>query len=331
MDKHDKDNKPDGRSIPWGIILGFLGTVLVAYLGYLGTRSPIEIPIRVTQTVEARLTQAANINPSEVVLNITETPEVTQIPSSTSLPGLETLPLDMLGKSIPWLPMENTARPSSYYYLFNLSQPPFTNVLVRQAFAAAIDREAIVRIAKEFGETNARPAMTFTPPETLGRDLYNAVGIAFHPAKARQLLTQAGYTSVDNFPPIVLLTLPGVNKRIGEEMIRMWQIYLGVNVTLEAVPEGYYDRIQTDPSEIFVSLWSADYNDPDGFLAENFHTGYPYNYNHFSNNEFDELIDRAAAATDPALRQELYIQAEQILCETEVAVIPIYHTTLNIP
>jgi len=242
--------------------------------------------------------------------------------------------LDTLGKSIPWLPMENSARPGSYYFLFNLSKPPFTNALVRQAFAAAIDREAIVRIAQDLGVTNPRPATTFTPPETLGRDLYNAVGISFHPADARQLLTQAGYTDLANFPPVTLITNPGpegVNAKIGEEMIRMWQIYLGVNVTLEIVAEKYFNRVQTDPTEIFFSNWAADYNDPDDFLLENFHTGSQYNYNHFSNLEFDDVVDRAATASDPAVRQELYIQAERILCETEVALIPIYHTTLNIP
>lgn len=53
MDKNEKDNKPDGRSFPWGILLGFLGTVLVAYLGYLGTRSQTELPIQATQTAAA--------------------------------------------------------------------------------------------------------------------------------------------------------------------------------------------------------------------------------------------------------------------------------------
>jgi hypothetical protein len=53
MDKNEKDNNLGGRSFPWGILLGFLGTVLVAYLGYLSTRSQIELPIRATQTAAA--------------------------------------------------------------------------------------------------------------------------------------------------------------------------------------------------------------------------------------------------------------------------------------
>ena len=255
-------------------------------------------------------------------------------PTPLSLPGVEVVPLDTLGKNIPWLPMENTARPGVFIYLFNLSKPPFTNVLVRRAFAAAIDREAIARIARDSGEIDPRGATTFTPPETLGRDLFNEVGVGFHPADARKLLTDAGYTNLDNFPVITLMTNRGkdeVNVKIAEEMIRQWQIYLGVTVTLEIVKTAYFDRVKSDPTEMYWSGWAADYNDPDDFLLENFRTGSDYNYNKFSNLDFDSLVDQAAESNDPALRQDLYIQAERILCEQEVALIPIFHTTYNIP
>lgn len=49
----DKDEKTNGRSVPWKEILAFLGVVLVAYIGYLGTRSQVEIPIQTTQTAES--------------------------------------------------------------------------------------------------------------------------------------------------------------------------------------------------------------------------------------------------------------------------------------
>lgn len=261
-------------------------------------------------------------------------PAATSLPSPTSLPGEESLPLETLGNSIPWLPMENTARPGTTYYLFNLSRPPFTNALVRRAFAAAVDREAIVRIALERGFLNPRAATTFTPPETLGRDLFNVVGVRFDPSGARELLTEAGYTDISNFPAVTLMTNKGPDDshvQIAEELIRMWKIYLGVDVALEVVTERYFDRAKDDPTEIYFSNWSADYNDPDGFLVMNFHTGAQYNYNHFSNLEFDELVDRAGDSSDPAVRQDLYIQAERILCEVEVALIPLYHRTFNIP
>jgi peptide/nickel transport system substrate-binding protein/oligopeptide transport system substrate-binding protein len=77
--------------------------------------------------------------------------------------------------------------------------------------------------------------------------------------------------------------------------------------------------------------WAADYNDPDNFLNVLFHSGSEYNYGNFSSSEFDQLVDSASGSSDPAKRQELYIQAESLLCETEAALIPLYHVKYNLP
>ncbi len=272
----------------------------------------------------------------------TFTPEptatATQVPSPTSLPGSVVLPVDTLGESSPWLPLDKTARPGTYYFYFNLSKPPFNSVLVRQAFAAAIDREALVKVAAKYGAKNPRPATTFTPPETLGRDLYNEVGIPFNPAHAKELLAQAGYTDASKFPPVTLSinlggdAAPGFHVKITDEMVKMWEQHLGIKVTVKVINWGpYLDGIASNPSEMFRLSWAADYNDPDNFLREIFGSGSEYNYGKFSNSEFDVLVNRAKYSSDPAERQELYIQAEQILCETEAALIPIFHSTYNIP
>lgn len=279
-------------------------------------------------------------SPSPVPPTATSEPTATATtaPTAAPLPGSVVLPVDTLGKNKPWLPMENSARPGTYYFYFNLSKPPFNSVLVRQAFAAAIDREALVDIAAQYGAQDPRPATSFTPPETLGRDLYNDVGIPFDPARAQELLAEAGYTDAGKFPPVTLLinmggdAAPGFHVKITDEMARMWEQHLGIQVKVEVVEWGTYrDRIASNPPEIFRLSWAADYNDPDNFLREIFNSGSEYNYGSFSNAEFDLLVNRAKNSYDPAQRQELYIQAEQILCETEAAIIPIFHSTYNIP
>lgn len=278
--------------------------------------------------------------PSPMPATFTPEPTATAtiVPSPTSLPGSMTMPLDSFTNSVPWLPMENTARPSIYYFYFNFSKPPFNNVFVRQAFAAAIDREAIAEVAKKYGVTNPRPATTFTPSETLGRDLYNQIGVPFNPANAKDFLAQAGYTDASKFPPVTLLinvggdAAPGFHVKTTDEMVKMWKQYLGVTVTVEVVEwNPYLDRIASNPPEIFRLGWVADYNDPDNFLREIFASGSQYNHGEFSNSEFDALVNQAKNSNDPAERQELYLQAERILCETEAALIPIYHYTANMP
>ena len=59
----------------------------------------------------------------------------------------------------------------------------------------------------------------------------------------------------------------------------------------------------------------------------NFFTQVQYNYGKFSNPDFDQIVERAAKSSNPAERQNYYIQAERILCETEAALIPLYHST----
>ena len=271
----------------------------------------------------------ATITPSPIP------PTETPIPSPTPLPGKLVLPVDTLGKSIPWLPMDESARPVTDYVAFNTLHPPFNSALVRRAFAHAIDRQKIVDMAKKYKKTrDPYSSTTLTPPEILGRDLYNEVGAGFDPEKARELLSEAGYSDPSSFPMITLVVnssgdiAPGARFNMAKAMAEMWQAYLGVDVQVEAVSwNAFVPRIESNSAEMFWYGWAADVNDPDNFLRELFHTGSQYNYGKFSNPDFDQLVDRAAKSSNPAERQNFYIQAERILCETEAALIPLYHST----
>jgi len=262
-------------------------------------------------------------------------PTETPIPSPTPLPGKLVLPIDTLGNSIPWLPVDETARPTVNLIAFNTQRPPFNSALVRQAFAYAVDRQVITDMAQKYKASNPTPATTLTPPEIMGRDLYNEVGTVFDPQKAKELLTEAGYTDPSSFPTVTIIVnasgekSPGARFNMANAMVEMWKTYLGVSVKVEVIQKynDYGNRLRTNPPEMFWYGWAADVNDPDNFLRELFHTGSQYNFGEFSNPDFDKLVDRAAKGRDPAERQELYIQAERILCESEAALVPLYHST----
>jgi len=272
------------------------------------------------------------IPPTSIPPTKTTEPIPTAIPTPTPLPGSLVLPVDSFAHEIPWLPMDESGAPVTYYYAFNVTKPPYNNVLVRQAFVAATDRETLTDIVLKY-ESGARPATSFTPPETLGRDLYNEVGIPYDPALAKELLEQAGYTDPSKFPTLSLLTnirggdTPYLHINVAEALAKMWQENLGIPVVVEYMDWGAYtDLVNFDTPEIYRLGWAADYNDPDNFLGPIFTSESESNRGGFSNAEYDELIHKAADITDPTERQILYIQAEQILCEIEAAVIPIFHT-----
>ncbi len=270
---------------------------------------------------------------------IVPSPEMlTSTPSPTPLPGLVVFPLSSLGTNIPWLPLDRTSWPTVFIVTINNQLPPFNNPLVRQAFASAIDKEVIVAMAKRWYAVDPSPATSFIPPQTLGRDLYGEVGINFDPIQAKELLIQAGYTDPSSFPKITFLvnsygdTAPGARFNMANTMAEMWQTHLGVTVEVQVLGwKAFGERIRSNPPELFWNGWLPDPgNDPD-FIRTIFLTGAEYNYGHFSNTDFDALINRAESSQDPATRQALYIEAERLLCETEAGIIPLYHTFSNIP
>lgn len=283
----------------------------------------------------------STFTPSPVPPTFTPEPTATstEIPTPTPLPGSVVFPVETLGNNNPWLPLEKTAIPGVNFVGFNTLKPPFNSSLVRRAFAHAIDRDVLVEMAIRYKAKNAVHATTLTPPETLGRDLYGEVGIMFNPQMAKDLLTQAGYSDPSSFPRVVFLvnasgdTAPGARFNMASAMADMWKTHLGITVEVQAIQSfsEYGNRLKSNTPDLYWFGWAADYNDPDNFLREIFVSNSEYNYGNFSNSEFDLLVNRARNKFNPAERQELYIQAERLLCETEAAVIPIFHNTYNIP
>ncbi|MFQ5578952.1 MAG: ABC transporter substrate-binding protein, partial [Anaerolineae bacterium] len=249
----------------------------------------------------------------------------------TPLPGAETIPLADLAPQIPWLPLDEQAVPVTHAYYFNPNVLPFDNRLVRQALALAVDRAAVANLARDVGFAQARPATTFTHPDTLGRDLYGQVGLPFDPDRARSSLAQAGYPNGQGFPPVALVIGPSpMHEALAGAVIEMWRDNLGIEVELQKVGENFFDYLaylESDRPGLFRLGWAVDVNDPNNSLNEALHSGSEHNLGQFASAEFDRLVEEAAgpAVNDPAARQALYIQAERILAEQEAAVIPLFH------
>ena len=300
--------------------------VLILLLGILTSCS--QSPLA-TATVAPTIT----VMPTET-LTSTSTPVPTNTPEPTPIPGVQVYPASSLGKSNPWLPLDKGNIPMVVYYEFNLQKPPFNNVLIRQAFAAAIDREQIAQEATGFKFRNVKPATSLTPPEVLGRDLYGVVGMPFNPSKAKDLFQQAGYSSGENFPSVTLVVStrgeasPGAYFRMAKTIVGMWETNLGVKVEIEVIGDfgAYNNRLKTNTPSIYVFGWGADYNDPDNFLKTLLYSSSEWNYGKYNNQEFDRLVDKAANLNDPAERQLLYIEAEKILTEQDAGIIPLFHT-----
>ena len=278
----------------------------------------------------------------------TETPLPTETaipPTPTSIPGKVTIPITSMKNTIPWLveSFDANAMPITIFYAFNTTKPPFDNKLVRQAFAAAIDREAIAAIATRLYSKNVLPATTFLPSQVLGRYLFNEVGIPFNPTLAKESLAKAGYSDVSSFPKMTLYisastsVAPGIYQQTAEAAVKMWKEYLGIDVATKSIGYVYdlVDYLNNNPNgyEIYrMAYLLPDNQSQDPTLIDIFSSKGEINgganFAHFSNAEFDKVVDEARKESDPAKRQLLYIEAERILCEEQIAIIPLYYWTM---
>jgi oligopeptide transport system substrate-binding protein len=211
---------------------------------------------------------------------------------------------------------------SVYYIGFNISEPPFDDVNVRQAFSYAVDKERLVTLALK---DVVLPAYTILPPGIPGNDS-GLEGLRFDPDKARELISASKYGDVSQLPP-VQITAAGYAGSIGGligGVIEEWRRNLGVEVTVRQIEtQNFLYALKEEKDEAFISGWVADYPDPQNFLDVLFRTGEQNNYGDYSNPELDALLDDAAVGQDVAARMAMYHAAEQILV-SDAAVLPLF-------
>ncbi len=137
----------------------------------------------------------------------------------------------------------NVSQSTAYLEFQFRFTPPFNNLLVRQAVEYAIDRPAINNVVNEGqGEVATQPF----PKDSPGYDPSLAGLYPYDPAKAKQLLAQAGYKPGDG--PAVDMVIPGGNITAMEQQGSILQAELnavGFRVTIARVlgsniEVGYY-------------------------------------------------------------------------------------------
>jgi oligopeptide transport system substrate-binding protein len=228
----------------------------------------------------------------------------------------------------------------TYFYRLNCRRPPFDRAEFRIALALAIDRDAICNAVLGLGE---RPAITYVPPLAVplmprkavgGRTVYYAPpdGLAAgrsyveRCALAREYLARSGFLGSAGERAIEIgFPSDPEHQRIGEAVQQMWERELGIRVELrETEAKVLSQRIRELDYDVVRSDWFGDYLDPSTFLSM-FTTGSGQNRTGWSNARYDELIAAAEAEADNERRFALFQEAERILVEEEMPIIPIFY------
>jgi dipeptide transport system substrate-binding protein len=213
------------------------------------------------------------------------------------------------------------------YIAFNVERKPFDNKLVRQALNYATNKAAIL---KAVYQGNGQVAKNPIPPILWG---YNDAvqDYAYDPAKARQLLAQAGYANgfeVDLWYLPVTRPYNPDGKRMAELIQADWE-KVGVRAKLVTYEWAEYrKRSKSGEQTVMMFGWSGDNGDPDNFFVpllgcEAVKGG--GNVSRWCNKPFEDLIIKAAQTPRQADRAKLYEEA-QVIVKEEAPWITIAHS-----
>lgn len=198
------------------------------------------------------------------------------------------------------------------YLGMNMKEGPTKDIKVRQAMAMGTDVQGLIKAVYQWG--GAEASMLPLPKGSWGYDDSIEKNVTkYDPAKAKQLLTEAGYPNGFNTEIYV------AQSRVPEATIFATQMkeHLGINVAIKTVEWGTFsDMVSKGKAPLYIGGWTW-YPDPDFFLFQLFHSkqiGALGNGVGFNNPKVDELLDRATSeTTDEAKRKEMYGQALKLI------------------
>lgn len=211
---------------------------------------------------------------------------------------------------------------------------PFADARVRRAFALAVDKrslaERVIRIGEPVAGSLVPPGGVpgYEPPAGIGHDV----------ARAREEFRAAGWEDRDGdgvpesedgtpFPVVEVLysTASPRYRDLSLAMADMWRSSLGVQVELVSKDSKFLkDDLRSGNFMIARGGWYGDYDDPTTFL-DLCRTGDGNNDRGYSNPAFDALLDRAAAEPDPARRLVILREAERIVTDVDLPILPLTH------
>jgi glutathione transport system substrate-binding protein len=210
--------------------------------------------------------------------------------------------------------------PSIYvnYMAMNVRKKPFDDVRVRRALNHAIDTAAYIGVVYSGHGT---PLLSAAPPKVA---FYSAQTAYPHdPAKAKQLLAEAGY------PNGFATRLWGQNTSGTIQAMQFIQQQLsavGVEVSVEPLEAGVLDskiwstqKPEESALEMYIGRWSSSTGDADLALRPLFATSsFPphfYNVGYYSNPAVDKALEDGLATADDNKRAAAYADAQKRIWE----------------
>jgi ABC-type transport system substrate-binding protein len=212
------------------------------------------------------------------------------------------------------------------YLGMNCQMPPFDDERVRRAFNYAVNKPKLIAVLNGRGIV----ANGVMPPGLPGFDSH-LPGYPYDPARARQLLEQAGLAR--GFEATLWMPADQTMMILGQSVQQDLDL-VGVHLMLKAIAFPTFLEAIRQPKTVslFFSGWEADFPDPANFL-DVLLSRQQWGANNdafFSDPRVDALLAQAAPLSDLARRYAIYDQAERIIVDDAPWVFLYYPITYEI-
>lgn len=203
--------------------------------------------------------------------------------------------------------------------LLNQSAKPFSDLKVRQAVTAAIDRNVLA--TQVLGGAAASAADLFGPAVPWG---VKTPPPAADPATAKRLLAEAGHSSLTvrlwTFPnrPEMPVLATAVQSMLGEAGIKVEVTVGDYSAQEPKVLAGDFDMFLNSRSYL------SDFADAASVLTSDYTCKGSYNIDHFCSAEFDRLVAGLSTTSDVGARQKIFADAAAMLTEQAVGVMIVH-------
>ena len=214
------------------------------------------------------------------------------------------------------------------YLAFNMKDPILSNVKVRRAIAHGIDRQKIVT---DLLRGHGVPTDTMFAQGHWAR-ANNLPTYAYDPARAKELLDEAGYKDPDGDGPqprfrLSFKTSTDVEANLRAQMTQQMLQQIGIGVDIQTNEFGkFFEDISKGNFQMY-SLSRNGIGDPDFFYIIFFSKNIPpegQNRGYYNNPRVDQLIMEGRSTFDRARRKQIYGEVQRIVQE-DLPYISLYH------
>jgi len=218
----------------------------------------------------------------------------------------------IIGGEMPGIQIAEAKYAGFRRLVFNVTQPPFNNLKIRQAALNAFDAREFLKGAHwGFGE----PATVWGIPKTSPWFVKDLPEIRRDPAKVKALLKEAGAG-----PELEVVIVARTGEEEENQILQQQLTSAGMKTRVDYMEHARYVSVRRDGNFQMVLSGAEPVVDPGDSYPFRFGCDEPkkgprriLNYSAYCNEEFDRLVREAGSLNDFKKRYELYAKAIRII------------------